>query len=452
MNSNKISVLIVDDEKNIRETIKILLEDNDYCVYVAKNGYEALDLLLCYNIGIMITDLNMPEMDGIELMNKALEIFPLLSVVFITAINDVKHAVEAMKKGAFDYIQKSFTNDEFLLIIEKAAERFNLIEENIKLKLILENNELDNEYVFSSNNMKLLLSMVERIAKSKVSVLLSGESGVGKEVFAKLIHKKSNRKNGPFITINCGAIPENLIESELFGHVKGAFTGAISNQVGKFEQANNGTIFLDEIGELPFKLQVKLLRVLQEMEIQRIGDNKVIKVDARVLAATNLNLKEEVEKGKFREDLYYRLDVVSIEIPPLRERKKDIPLLIEKFIDNISLDYGKNIKAVDFRALYDLINYNWPGNIRELKNTIERAIALASMDEEIITSRHLNINMTDDESSAVFIDRPLELRDYERIIIMKTIKQANGNKSKAAEILGIKRQTLYNKLKEYEIE
>lgn len=451
MSLNNISVLLVDDEKNIRETIRFLLEENDYNVYVAKDGYEAINTLLNNDIQILVTDLNMPHMDGIELMNKTFEIDPYISVIFITAVNDIKRAVEAIKGGALDYIPKSFTNDEFLLIVEKAAERNRLIEENRSLKQQLKKKEQKDEYVFSSSNIRLLLSMIDRIAMSKANVLLRGESGVGKEVFADLIHKKSKRNDGPLIKLNCGAIPENLIESELFGHVKGSFTGAISNQIGKFEQANKGTIFLDEIGELPLKLQVKLLRVLQEHEIQKIGDTKITKIDVRVIAATNLNLENEVSKGYFREDLYYRLNVVNLEIPPLRERKKDIPLLIESFIDSISAEYAKNIKAIDFSALYQLINFHWPGNVRELKNVIERAVAIADYDEEIITTRHLPSNIIGAGENSYFEDKLFELKDYERIVIARTLEKTMGNKSKAAEILGIKRQTLYNKIREYEI-
>lgn len=453
MNNNKTTILLVDDEKSIRETLKILLEDAGYKVLLAKDGFEALEYLKDYIIDILITDLRMPKMDGIELMEKALEIYSYIQIIFISAYADIKCAVKAIKMGAFDYIQKSFCVEELLVTVEKAVERKRLIEENYKLRKQIEKSYQYDGVIGKSEKMQLLFSMVDRIANSRATVLLTGESGVGKEVFAKLIHKKSSRRDKKFVTINCGAIPENLIESELFGHEKGAFTGASYTKIGKFEQANGGTIFLDEIGELPLSMQVKFLRVLQERQFERVGSLKSINVDVRVIAATNKDLLEEVKKGNFREDLYYRLNVVNIKIPPLRERKDDIPLLAEKFLDEFSKEYNKKLKLIDIETMNILVQYPWKGNVRELRNVIERSVVVAEENEEILSNHHLPSEIIGQENiSESRWKEGITLKEFEKILIINTLKKVNGNKSKAAEILGIKRQTLYNKIKEYNID
>lgn len=445
----KHTILLVDDEMSIRETMKIFLEDRGYKVLTASNGFEALDYIKEYMIDILITDLRMPKMDGIELMKKAFEVDSNIEVIFISAYTDIKKAVEAIKLGAYDYITKSFTVDELVHIIEKALERRKLIEENNNLKRQLEGNYDFEGVIGKSEQMQSIFSLVNRIANSKATVLLTGESGVGKDVIAKLIFKKSQRYNKNFVAINCGAIPENLIESELFGHEKGAFTGAITRKIGKFELANEGTLFLDEVGELPLSMQVKFLRVLQEKQFERIGSLESIKVDFRIIAATNKDLYEEVKKGNFREDLYYRLNVVNIKIPPLRERIEDIPLLAERFLNEFSKEYNKNLKFIDIEVLNVLTDYEWKGNVRELRNVMERAVVVAGVNEEILTVKHLPeeiVGSYNQEREKVV----MTLKDYERLIIMNTLKKFKGNKTKAAESLGIKRQTLYNKLKEYE--
>lgn len=453
MNNSKTTILLVDDEKSIRETLKILLEDAGYKVLLAKDGFEALEYLKDYIIDILITDLRMPKMDGIELMEKALEIYPYIQIIFISAYADIKCAVKAIKMGAFDYIQKSFCVEELLVTVEKAVERKRLIEENYKLRKQIEKSYQYDGVIGKSEKMQLLFSMVDRIASSRATVLLTGESGVGKEVFAKLIHKKSSRRDKKFVTINCGAIPENLIESELFGHEKGAFTGASYTKIGKFEQANGGTIFLDEIGELPLSMQVKFLRVLQERQFERVGSLKSINVDVRVIAATNKDLLEEVKKGNFREDLYYRLNVVNIKIPPLRERKDDIPLLAEKFLDEFSKEYNKKLKLIDIETMNILVQHPWKGNVRELRNVIERSVVVAEENEEILSNHHLPSEIIGQENiSESRWKEGITLKEFEKILIINTLKKVNGNKSKAAEILGIKRQTLYNKIKEYNID
>lgn len=447
------SILIVDDEKSIRDTLSIILESSGYKIYTAKNGYEALHIINEYLIDILITDLRMPGMDGLELMEKVFKIDQIIEVIFISAYADIKSAVEAMKMGAFDYIQKSFSTNELLVIIEKAIERKRLIEENLLLKKNIEEGYNVDGIIGKSKNMQNIFSTLDRISSTKATVLLTGGSGVGKEVFARLIHNKSPRKDNNFVVVNCGAIPENLIESELFGHEKGAFTGAINNKIGKFQQANNGTIFLDEVGELPLSMQVKFLRVLEERKIEKVGSLESIDVDIRIIAATNRDLKREVEEGKFRDDLYYRLNVINLEIPLLKERKEDIPLLASKFLDEYSKEYNKNLKLIDMEALDILINYSWPGNVRELKNIIERSVVVASIDDEVLKKEYLPVeimegSLEEDEN----LEEGLTLKEYEKVIIHNTLKKNGGNKAKTAEELGIRRQTLYNKIKEYDME
>jgi len=446
------SILLVDDEKSIRETLKIILEGSEYNTVTAKDGYEALDYLNNNVVDILITDLRMPKMNGIQLMEKALEIDPYIEVIFISAYADIKSAVKALKMGAFDYIEKSFTNEELIFVVEKAFERKKLIEENITLK-----RSLDGDYKFAgvigkSERMQDLFHLVDRIAKSRANILLTGESGVGKDVFAQLIHRKSLQDPEKFIPINCGAIPENLIESELFGHEKGSFTGAINTKRGRFELAHGGTLFLDELGELPFHMQVKLLRVLEEKQIYRIGSENPINIGVRIIAATNKDLMDEIEAGRFREDLFYRLNVVNIDIPPLRERKEDIPLLAEKFLLEFSKEYNKNLKFLDIEAINYLVEFDWKGNVRELRNIMERAVLFADLEEEFLLKDYLPEEVTgivEEESNKHNIE--MSLQEYEKIIIMNTLKRHKGNKSKTSKILGIKRQTLYNKIKQYNI-
>lgn len=311
----------------------------------------------------------------------------------------------------------------------------------------------DEGIVYSSGKMKAIISMVDNIAKTDATVLLMGETGVGKEVIAKLIHKKSLRKDKRFVVINCAAIPENLIESELFGHEKGAFTGASYRRIGKFEQGQGGTVFLDEIGELPLAMQVKFLRVLQERQFERVGSLDIIDLDVRIIVATNKDLSEELQKGNFREDLYYRVNVIKIEIPPLRERKEDIIALSNAFLKEFSTYYDKSLKKIDLETMQILLNYHWKGNVRELKNVIERSVILAKKNEKILTIEHLPMEIKMDSSFPELRRRTeITLKEYEKLLIIYTLYDAEGNKSKAADILGIRRQTLYNKMKEYDID
>lgn len=451
--TDNITILLADDEKSIRETLKIILEDAGYKVYTAKDGFEALNIIETTMVDILITDLRMPKMDGLELMKRALDIDPSIEIIFISAYADIKSAVKALKYGAIDYLEKSFTYEELIFSIEKAVDRIKLIRENNNLK-----NRLSGEFgsegiIGTGEKMQKLFYLVNRIAPSKANVLITGESGVGKDLFASLIHKKSLQKDGNFIAINCGAIPEHLIESELFGHEKGSFTGAYQQKKGKFELADKGTLFLDEIGELPLQMQVKFLRVLQEKQFYRVGSEKSIIVDVRIIAATNKDLMVEIEKGNFREDLYYRLNVVNIHISPLRERKEDIPLLAEKFLVEFSDAYNKNLKYINIESIGILMNYYWRGNIRELRNVIERSVLVAKDTEETLLKSHLPIEIVGkEEVDSTELEKDITLREYEKIIIKNTLNKYCGNKTKVANALGIKRQTLYNKIKEYNIE
>lgn len=451
----KHTILIVDDEESIRDTLKIVLKSEGYNVFIAKNGERALEYIENSLVDIMITDLKMPKMDGIELMKESLKIDPFLEVIIITAYGDIETAVEAMKIGAFDYIQKVFSKDELILIVKKAIKRKNLINENMLLKEKLGKKNEFKGVIGESPKMRRILSLIDRVSISKATVLLTGESGVGKEVFAKLIHGRSLRKEEEFVIVDCGAIPENLMESELFGHEKGSFTGAIQTKTGKFEQANGGTIFLDEVGELPLSMQVKLLRVLEERKIEKVGSLESLDIDIRIIAATNKDLVREIKKGEFREDLYYRLNVINLEIPPLRERIEDIPLLALNFLDEFSLEYDKRLKLLDMNVLDILINHTWMGNVRELKNAIERSVVVANKNDKVLKEHHLpneiKKNAINTTKGYNFLKDGLTLKEYEKLIIINTLNKNKGNKTQTAEELGFKRQTLYNKMDEYEI-
>lgn len=448
----KINLLVVDDEKSIRETLKVILSDLNYNVFTAKDGFEAIEIINNNIVDILITDLRMPKMDGIELMKNALEIDPFIETIFISAYADIKSAVKVVKMGAVDYIEKSFSNEELTFAIERAIEHKKLKEENRNLKRRVECKYEYEGVIGKSENMQKVFDIVNRVANSKASILLTGESGAGKEVIARLIHNMSSRSDKSFGVINCGAIPENLIEAELFGFEKGSFTGADHIQKGKFELANGGTLFLDEIGELPLSAQVKFLRVLQEKQIYKIGSEKSINVDVRIIAATNKNLSDEVKNGSFREDLFYRLNVVNIEIPPLRERKDDIPSLAEFFMAQFSKEYNKKLKYFDPVTIKYLLEYEWKGNVRELRNVIERSVLIAHEEEEFLMTEYLPKEITGITYNGLAEEKiEKTLSDYEKMIIMSTLNRFNGNKTMTAKVLGIKRQTLYNKIKEYNI-
>lgn len=384
-NNNK-TLLIVDDEPNIRRVLTAVFEKAGYRVLTAENGRKALDVVSSEpDVNVMICDLIMPDLNGVEVLKSAKEINPQLSVVMITAHGTIKTAVDAMKLGAFDYITKPFDMDEIKLVVKNAAERSELLEENIHLKQELKSRYSFEGIIGSSSKMQEVFKIVERVANSNATVLIRGESGTGKELIARAIHYNSPRAAKPFIAVSCAALPETLLESELFGYEKGAFTGAVGQKAGRFELAHQGTLFLDEVPEISPPVQVKLLRVLQEREFERVGGTKTIKVDVRLIAATNRDLEQLVAEGHFRPDLYYRLQVIQVFLPPLRERTEDIPLLVQHFIEKYNKENGKCVKGVTDETMDLLMKYRWPGNVRELENVIERGVVLADANEDLIT-------------------------------------------------------------------
>ncbi|MFW5965869.1 MAG: sigma-54-dependent transcriptional regulator [Persicimonas sp.] len=450
-------ILVVDDEQSMREFLSIMLEDSEHRVEVATRGEEAIELLEEGNrYCLIITDLKMPGKSGLDVLKRAKELDPACQVVVMTAYATPETAISAIKEGAYDYITKPFKVDKARLVVDRALEKYDLVSENLYLKKTLDERDGFGQMLGKSEPMRRVFEMISRVADSDTTILISGESGTGKELVARAIHQHSERAEHPFLPINCGAIPENLIESELFGHKKGAFTGASSDKKGLFEAAGRGTVFLDEIGELPQNTQVKLLRVLQEHRIKPVGGNTEVQVDCRVLAATNRELREEVAQGRFREDLYYRLSVIPIELPPLRDRQGDIKLLIEHFVDEYSERMGVGISGVDAEAMRLLLNYPYPGNVRELQNIIERAVTLTRGD--MITSEVLPNHLQEESFSRVAselevpeegLDLEAMVEQLERSLIEKALERASGVKKDAAELLGISFRSLRYRLKKY---
>ena len=441
-------ILILDDEPGIRKFLQLALSKNGYEVRAMASPNEALNLLKEEIYDIAVVDLKMPELDGITVLKKMKKIVPDITVIMITAFATVESAIEAMKEGAFDYIIKPFKIDEARLIIERALKEKKLIQENKNL-----NREVKKCYGLSSiigesNEIKKVFEIMEKLAGTDSTVLIYGESGTGKELVARAIHYTGSRAHNPFMAIDCSAIPETLLESELFGHEKGAFTGAFRNKEGLFEVAREGTVFLDEIAASGLGIQARLLRVLQEKEFRRVGGTKDIKVNSRVITATNRNLEEEVDKGNFRQDLFFRLNVVLLHLPPLRERSGDIPLLARHFLLKFSKRENKKIKDISQEALLLLENYPWPGNVRELEHLIERAIILTS--GEIITPVDLPLRIQEKNRA---IKKMGSLRDmveeYEKRLIADTLEECKGNKFKAARVLGLSRQNLQYKIKKH---
>lgn len=446
----KAKLLIVDDEKHIREGLQKALSSDGYEVELASDGEEALEKIEEGDVDLVITDLKMPKLSGDELMKEALERNPYLPVIILTGHGTIENAVEAMRNGAYDYLTKPLNIDKLSLIVKRALENSSLKRQNRELL-----NQLKQKYSFDniigkSSAMKSVFETIELVAPSRANVLIYGESGTGKEMIADAIHHNSPRRDKPYIKVHCAAIPETLLESELFGHERGAFTGAVATKRGRFELAHTGTIFLDEVGEISPAMQVKLLRVIQQREFERVGGETPIKVDVRIISATNKNLKEEVEKGRFRDDLYYRLDVVSIHVPPLRERKDDIPLMVHKFIEEFSKENNKQIEGITSGALQALVSYRWPGNVRELRNVIESIVVLTK--NSIITEQDLPSYITSkDEQASLKIPAGVSLAEAEKRLILFTLQNTGGNKTKASEILKIGRKTLHRKLAEYGI-
>jgi DNA-binding NtrC family response regulator len=444
-------ILIVDDEEVMRDTLCDWLDKEGYGTDRAITAEEALDKIANDEYNILIVDLRLPGMDGIQFLEELKNRKREIPTIMITAYASIETAVLAIKKGAYDYLAKPFNLEELSLIVKKIVERQNLIAENILLKEKLKDKYSYKNIIGRSMRMKQVFELIENVADIDSTVLIQGESGTGKEVIAQAIHEKGSRRDGPFISVNCAAIPENLLESELFGHEKGSFTGAVSSKKGRFELADHGTLFLDEIAEMNLNIQVDLLRVLQSREFRRVGGSKLIRIDVRVIASTNRDLEKEVEKGNFRQDLYYRLNVIPIELPSLRERKEDIPLLIEYFINKYKKKTKRNIEGITEKAQSLLVEYDWPGNVRELENTIERAIVLGKADS--IEPANLPEKIRKFAQKKIQVCYPLNrpLGDIEKEYIVQVLSSTNWNITKTANLLKINRMTLYNKLKKYKI-
>jgi len=437
-------VLVVDDETIVRESLRDWLSDVGHQVLTAENGPQALEIIQKEEPRIVIADLVMPGMDGIELLKRVREISPSIEVIIITAYGSIPTAITAMREGAYDYIEKPFCPERAELLIEKLVEHQRLLEENIALQQKLEERYRFENIIAKSPRMRQVIEVIKVVAKSNATVLITGETGTGKELVAQATHSQSYRRGKPFVAVSCAALPESLLESELFGHEKGSFTGAYAQKKGKFEVANRGTLFLDEIGEMSANIQVHLLRVLEEKEFTRVGGNEPIKVDVRVISATNRDIKQAVGKGQFREDLYYRLNVVNIELPPLRERKEDIPLLAQHFLKKFAVENNKEVTGFSPEATDFLLKYDWPGNVREMENAIERAIILAQ--NPVIEVADL----PQPELVAAGSTPPEKnLKQVEKDHILNVLTETGGNYTEAARILGISRMTLYNKAKAY---
>ncbi|HLG29146.1 MAG TPA: sigma-54 dependent transcriptional regulator [Candidatus Brocadiales bacterium] len=457
-------ILIVDDERAARFGMKKALSKDGYMLYEAKNGTEALESVKLHKPRLVFLDVNMPGIDGLKVLEKIRETgtesvtsaSPPL-VVIITAYGSEKIAVEAMKKGAFDYIAKPFEIDELRIIVKNAFEKLALEEENAQLRSEINRLEAMGEIIGQSEIMKDVFNRIDKVGSTDVTVLIQGESGSGKELVAREIHRRSKRRDKPLIIMNCAALPETLIESELFGHERGAFTGATERRLGKFELAHEGTIFLDEIGDMSPNTQSKVLRVLQEQKFERLGGTETLKVDVRVISATHRDLMEEIKEGRFREDLYYRLKVVEIQLPPLRHRKDDIPLLANRFLQVFAEKHKKNVKLLSNDAAKALIKYNWPGNIRQLRNAIESAVVLAGGETLELHDLPDEINGRDAQmTSTIDINYMLPFKEakriavecFERNFIKKRLEENNGNISRTAELLGMHRQSLQLKMRE----
>ncbi len=440
------SILIADDESEIRESLSMVLEDEGHICTTVEDGAAAIQVLKEHTFDILITDLKMPKADGIEVLEQALKYASQTLPIVITAYATVETAIQALRKGAADYILKPLDFDEVLIRIENLLEHRSLIQENKYLRERIDQEFNFNHIIGESPAMKKVYQMVERVSQAISNVLITGPSGTGKELVARAIHFNSDRSKKPFIAINCGAISESLVESELFGHVKGAFTGAISSKEGVFVAANKGTVFLDEIGEIPLNLQVNLLRVLQEREVRPVGSNQVVNFDTRIIAATNKDLLQEVKEGRFREDLYYRLNVVEIKLPPLSERKEDIPLLAYHFLKKYSKELNRPVQGVAGEAMAALLSYEWKGQVRELENIIERAVLLG--DSEFITLSDLPEGIISSESEYHMDSESLEeaVQAFERHYIQSVLRRTEGNKSQAARLLDIDPSTLYRKM------
>ena len=447
----KFTILIIDDEKNIREGLAANFELEDYNVKTASNGAEGLELISHGDIDLVITDLRMNGISGEQVLAKVTAETPGIPVIILTGHGSIDSAVDAMRHGAYDFLTKPLNLDQLTMIVRRALEGREMSLQHQSLKKELEDSSALKGMIGKSSAMQKVQQMIQRVADTRASVLITGESGVGKELVANAIHNLSSRKNNSMVKVHCAALSETLLESELFGHEKGAFTGADKMQKGRFELAHGGSIFLDEIGEINQSVQIKILRVLQEKKFERVGGEQTISVDVRIIAATNRNLEEEVKAGRFREDLYYRLNVIHIEVPPLRDRKDDIPLLISSFLEEFNNENGKHIKSVDSRAKAAMFKYNWPGNIRELRNCMESAVVMCGGDE--ITLEDLPPTVRESGTAdSISVPLGVTLDEAEKIIIQENLAANRNNRSRTGEILGIGRKTLQRRLTEWGME
>jgi two-component system response regulator AtoC len=447
-------VLVVDDEENLRLVLKTLLRRHGYEVETATTGEEALGLVDSFGPDVVLTDVRMPKMGGLDLLASLKAKGNDATVIVMSAYGNMDLAIEAMKAGAYDYVQKPFKHDEIVLALRKAEEREALRRENRVLRDEIRKEHRFEDILAKSASMQEIFRTIVKIAEYKTTVLITGESGVGKELVARAVHRRSKR-SGSFVALNCGAIPENLLESELFGHKKGAFTDAVADRRGLFEEAHGGTLFLDEIGELPLGLQVKLLRVLEDEKIRRLGETRDVQVDVRIVTATHRDLLAETKAGRFREDLFYRLNVLHVHCPPLRERREDIPLLIEHFLARNNARLGTSVRGLDTEARRLLYEYAWPGNVRELENTIERAMVLSEGDTITAADLPERVREARDPVQMQLASGELSvkktMRIIEEILIRRALQKTKGNRTRAAEILEISHRALLYKIKDYEI-
>lgn len=451
-------ILIIDDDEPGRQVMELLLKKAGFAPLSAENGAQGVALVHEGRADLVLVDLFLPDKNGIEILREIRQVAPELEVVVITGHASAETAVQAMKEGAFDYITKPVNFEELKIVIAKACEKQRLLSENVYLRKQLQERFQFSSIIGGSAAMQRLFERMQRIVKTDSTVLIFGESGTGKELVAKALHHNGRRKGHAFVAVNCGAIPESLLESELFGHAKGAFTGAVRDKIGKFEAANHGTIFLDEIGTMPMHLQSKLLRVLQEQEVERVGSTKPIKLDVRVISATNADLEEQVRQGSFREDLFYRLNVIPLQLPPLRERREDLLPLVSHFLDKFCHLMGRPLMSLNKPALDALERYRWPGNVRELENVVERLVALTEQDSIGPDDLPVEIAEASERPKGVCldlspegIDMPAAIEELERKMIAKALQMSNGVKARAAALLGLNRTTLVEKMKRLDI-
>ncbi len=447
----KYNLLVVDDEKNIREGLGRVLELDGYRVFLAADGREGLKHVERGDIDLVISDLKMPGVSGEELLKKTRSMYANLPIIILTGHGTVENAVQAMKDGAYDFLTKPINLEHFAILVKRALSNRELILQHRYMQRELEKRSQFANIIGESAAMHIIFEKVQQVAPTRASILITGESGVGKEVIAEAIHYTSPRKDKPLIKVHCAALTETLLESELFGHETGAFTGAVARKRGRFELAHLGSLFLDEIGEISQSVQIKLLRVLQDKKFERVGGEETIETDVRIIAATNRNLMDDIGTGKFREDLYYRLNVINIHIPPLKERNEDIPLLVAAFIKSFSRENGKNIEGIETKARLALYNYSWPGNVRELRNCIESAVVMCKGTILSLEDLPPHIGQTSGGQSLNLLPG-ISLAEGEKEIIRSTLNFNNGNKSKTAEILRIGRKTLHRKIQEYKLD